>query len=553
MRLHSRLLIIAILPLIFSTVIIGLMIGQLLSLQSSAKADVQILLKVEELQGEMIIAKQALSNYTFNATDANKLEALQLVEKVESNINQLSGFLREKEHIIILDKVTEKFEELSSEVHTAFQQDNKAVIKRQSIRISGVLNDMHLLEKRTNEWYESLLVKTEKKIQFAVTFSIIGSLLLIIVSGLLSWILAKRITKPLNELVNQAVRVADGDLTISLEELDAKENSKYEIDQLKQAFSFMITNLKKTIQSIELVGDKVNHFTNEVSSYMDNLQESSTQVAVSTEELAKGSQAISEDIQSTANLMGQMNEQFEDVHDKTSQSSEASLHTLDSVIKGRLSLEKQGEIAKELLASSKQIKMSVEEFAQFTGQIEGASKSVREIAEQTNLLALNAAIEAARAGEAGKGFAVVAEEVRKLADDSTKATHLISTMVTNIKNGITSIVEATELGHQLSSQQEQNMNDTEASFETILEHVSAINLQLNTLLTTVTDSKEMSSQVISSVENISAVTEETAAGTEEISASTDAQLSSFEQVNEKVGQLRTLTEEMKVELGRFRV
>ncbi|QTC41230.1 methyl-accepting chemotaxis protein [Bacillus sp. V3] len=550
MALKKRLMILGFIPLILSTIIIGYVISKLFFLQSSANEDVKVLVETEKLRGDLIVTKQALANYSANTSAENKLMAETILKETSSQIDDLQSILSVKDQQESLDLVQTKFNELQEASEEALKDGNKAEVKRQSLRISGALNDMHLLNKQTSDWYQNLLKENEENITFIVWATLIGFLTAILLSVGASMILSNRIVKPLNSMVQNAERIASGDLTVSFEE-SQKNDSKFEVHKLQSAFQHMVKNLRSTVQTVNEIGTGVEQFTRDVKAQMANLSESSSGVAVATEELAKGSQAISEDVQATASLMAVMGEEFAANMRGSRESSANSKVALQSVEHGRTSLSKQKEFAESITDSSASIEQSVEAFAKYTGEIEQASQSVREIAEQTNLLALNAAIEAARAGDAGKGFAVVAQEVRKLAEDSSVATERIGNMVASIKEGIHSIMEASRKGSSLSSRQMESMTVTESAFEEIAGNVTAIYEKLNDLEQGMSASNERTVNVISAVENISAITEETAAGTEEIYSSAEEQLRYFDQMNQQVSELNAMTVKMKQELDKF--
>lgn len=136
-------------------------------------------------------------------------------------------------------------------------------------------------------------------------------------------------------------------------------------------------------------------------------------------------------------------------------------------------------------------------------KIQGIADVIHNIAEQTNLLALNAAIEAARAGEYGRGFSVVADEVRGLANQTSKATAEITGML--VQNHDQSGKAADVMGSL-----EGHMTDMIGSVQKasdvlneIARQASTSNGQVKQIVYSMTDNVEASTELSEAIEQIS--------------------------------------------------
>jgi methyl-accepting chemotaxis protein len=180
---------------------------------------------------------------------------------------------------------------------------------------------------------------------------------------------------------------------------------------------------------------------NRIKSHAGQLEQLSSQLALTSSSLRQSSHNESNAVTSTASSIEEMSSSIASVADGTEQVRRVSKESAQYSDQARAQMiELKGAMSSAQVAVQG-MSGSVGQFLESTTSIIGATQHVKDIADQINLLALNAAIEAARAGEQGRGFAVVADEVRKLAEKTALYANEIS-QITSELGGRSSQVEA---------------------------------------------------------------------------------------------------------------
>jgi methyl-accepting chemotaxis protein len=166
---------------------------------------------------------------------------------------------------------------------------------------------------------------------------------------------------------------------------------------------------------------------------------------------------------------------------------------------------------------------TVESLGARSDQIGAIIGTIEDIADQTNLLALNAAIEAARAGEQGRGFAVVADEVRALAERTTRATKEIGEMIKAIQRETRGAVAAMEQGVQQVEEGTVEAAKSGDALRDILEQINDVGMQISQIATAVEEQTATTGDIACNMQQITEAVQMTSAGAGE-TASAAAQL-----------------------------
>lgn len=323
----------------------------------------------------------------------------------------------------------------------------------------------------------------------------------------LAWWIIRSITGPLNQMRTTISEVEkNGDFTRRI-----PVDSEDEAGQTAKSFNELMAALQQTLgQVLDSVA--------KVSDAAQSLSAASGQVAA-------GSSSQSEATSSMAAAVEEMTVSINHVSDSAREAVEISRKS------GKLSTE-GGEVIQKAAAEMSQIAETVrhtaktiEELGQQSNQISSIVQVIKDVADQTNLLALNAAIEAARAGEQGRGFAVVADEVRKLAERTTKATAEITQMIGAIQHSAQAAVSTMDSAVGQVSGGVALANQAGSAIVQIKDGAERVVGVVNDISSALAEQSSASNDIAGQVEKVAQMTEENnAAAAETANAANNLQV-----------------------------
>lgn len=358
--------------------------------------------------------------------------------------------------------------------------------------------------------------------QYRTMLILVGSLLAIAIalSLALGTAILRSISGATTKLMDASNAMAGGDLSkrVGLTGSDELATIGHSFDAMAESFA----------RAIRQVADSAT----EVASAANELRSTAEQIANGTDEVASQASTV-------ATAGEEMSATSGDIAQNCQLAAEGARQATESAGSGVTVVESTISVMNQIAMKVRETAKTVESLGSRSDQIGAIIGTIEDIADQTNLLALNAAIEAARAGEQGRGFAVVADEVRALAERTTRATREIGEMIKAIQSETKGAVIAMEQGVHQVEQGTDQAACSGAALQEIMEQINAVAMQVNQIATAAEEQTATTSEISFNMLQINSVVRQALEGAQESAVAA-------RKLNDNAGELQSL-------VGRFKI
>jgi len=343
-------------------------------------------------------------------------------------------------------------------------------------------------------------------------------------SGILYYlrVLTLSISKPLDLLAKAAHEIANGDLSTEIKDIKIDN----EVGALAEDFNRMTKSLRA------LIGD--------VRDGVSQLSASSEEMAASSAQIVDGSQEQNSKSTQVAAASHELSATIVDVARNAAEAANSAKEANGTAMLGKEIVGKSVDSINSIAEITKDTAQMMTNLGHLSNEVGKIIQVIEDIASQTNLLALNAAIEAARAGEQGRGFAVVADEVRKLAEKTTKATKEIGNTIKTIQEYTDSAVMSMKNEVKVVEEGVGFVRNAGAALNEIVSQVEEVSSLIQHIATASEQQTTAADQISSDIEVITNITGGAATGAQQIARTSQNIANLASDLNTTIGKFKLL-------------